>query len=283
MGSWILFANLHLKFLVMVIGFITWNVNPEIINLGFIAPRWYGLLFASTFLVGYVIMQKFFKKEGVPDKVLDTLTTYMLVATVIGARLGHVFFYEPAYYLANPIEIFYVWEGGLASHGAAIGILIALYIFAKREKRDYLWTVDRVVIVTALGGMLIRLGNLMNSEIYGHITDLPWGFIFVRDGMTDPRHPTQIYEAFSYLLIFIYLIYYYYKKDAKTANGYLLGMFLIIVFGMRFFIEFVKEDQVAFENGMMLNMGQLLSIPAVLGGAYLVWRSRKFNELPLAK
>lgn len=267
----------------MINGFITWNVNPEIINLGFIAPRWYGLLFASTFLVGYVIMQKFFRKEGVPDKVLDTLTTYMLVATVIGARLGHVFFYEPAYYLANPIEILYVWEGGLASHGAAIGIFLALYIFAKREKRDYLWTVDRVVIVTALGGMLIRLGNLMNSEIYGHITDLPWGFIFVRDGMEDPRHPTQIYEAFSYLLIFIYLIYYYYKKDAKTANGYLLGMFLILVFGMRFLIEFVKEDQVAFEDGMMLNMGQLLSIPAVFGGVYFVWRSRKFNEFPLAK
>lgn len=259
----------------MILDFITWNVDPEIFDLGFIAPRWYGLLFASAFFFGYLIMTRFFKKEGVPIKVLDTLTTYMLVATIIGARLGHVFFYDWAYYSQHPIEILYVWQGGLASHGAAIGILIAIYILSIVEKRPYLWLMDRIVIVTALGGFLIRTGNLMNSEIYGHVTDLPWGFIFVRDGMVDPRHPTQIYEALSYLAIFFYLLWYYYKKEGKTPNGYLLGMFLILVFGMRFFIEFLKEVQVAFENDMTLNMGQLLSIPLVIGGVYLVINSRK--------
>lgn len=261
----------------MILDFITWNVDPEIFDLGFIAPRWYGLLFASSFFFGYLIMQRFFKKEGVDAKVLDKLTTYMLVSTVIGARLGHVLFYQPDYYLSNPIEILYVWEGGLASHGAAIAILIGLYLFARSEKRDYLWVVDRIVIVTALGGFFIRMGNLMNSEIYGHETNLPWGFIFKRAGEQVAKHPTQIYEALSYLLIFLYLLWYYYKKDAKTANGYLLGMFLILVFGMRFIIEFVKEVQVDFEKTMALNMGQWLSIPAVLGGLYLVWYSRRFK------
>lgn len=261
----------------MILNFVSWNVNPEIIDLGFIAPRWYGLLFASAFFFGYLIMQRFFQKEGIDIKVLDKLTTYMLVSTVVGARLGHVFFYDWAYYKNHLIEILYVWQGGLASHGAAIAILIGLYFFAKSEKRHYFWAIDRVVIVTALGGFLIRMGNLMNSEIYGYETDLPWGFIFVRAGETVPKHPTQIYEALSYLAIFGYLLWYYYRKNAKTANGYLLGMFLILVFGMRFIIEFIKEDQVAFESGMTLNMGQWLSIPAVLGGLYLVWNSRKYN------
>lgn len=264
-----------------MLDFITWNVNPEIFDLGLIAPRWYGLLFASSFFFGYLIMLRFFKKENVPEKVLDTLTTYMLIATVIGARLGHVFFYDWAYYSKHLIEILYVWQGGLASHGAAVAILIAFYFFAKNEKRSYLWTLDRIVIVTALGGFFIRMGNLMNSEIYGHVTDLPWGFKFVRDfppgAVVEPRHPTQIYEALSYLAIFGYLIWYYYRKDGKTPNGYLLGMFLILVFGMRFFIEFLKENQVDFEAGMALNMGQILSIPLVLGGAFLVWNSRKFK------
>lgn len=259
----------------MILDFITWNVNPEIFDLGFIAPRWYGLLFASAFFFGYIVMLQFFKKENVPEKVLEKLTTYMLVATVIGARLGHVFFYDWAYYSQNPIEILYVWQGGLASHGAAIAIPIAIYILSIVEKRPYLWFMDRIAIATALGGFLIRMGNLMNSEIYGHITDLPWGFIFVRDGQDVPRHPTQIYEALSYLAIFGYFLWYYYRKDAKTPNGFLFGMFLILVFGMRFFIEFLKEVQVAFENDMTLNMGQWLSIPLVLVGVYLVINSRK--------
>ena len=263
----------------MILNFVTWDVNPIIFDLGFIAPRWYGLLFAASFFFGYIIMDKFFKKEGIADGVLDTLTTYMLVATVVGARLGHVLFYQPDYYFSHPLEILYVWEGGLASHGAALGIFFALYLFAKKQKVDLLWIYDRIAVVVALSGFFIRTGNLMNSEIYGHITTLPWGFRFIRDfpmgAIVDPRHPTQIYEALSYLAIFVYLINYYYKKDAKTPNGYMFGIFLIGIFGMRFLIEFFKENQVAFEQNMTLNMGQLLSIPLVLGGIYFVWRSRK--------
>jgi len=269
----------------MILEFVSWNVNPEIFSLdifGFtLAPRWYGLLFAASFFFGYLLMIKFFKKEGISEKVLDTLTTYMLIATVVGARLGHVLFYQPDYYFAHPMEILFIWEGGLASHGAAVGILIAIYIFSIKEKRSYLWTMDRIVIVTALAAVFIRTGNLLNSEIYGHITDMPWGFKFLRDYPSGadvaPRHPTQIYEALAYLFSFILLYRYYDKKDGKTANGYLFGLFLILIFGTRFFIEFLKEDQVGFEAGMALNMGQLLSIPLVIAGAILIWNSRKFN------
>ena len=267
----------------MILEFISWNVNPEIFSVdifGFmLAPRWYGLLFASSFFFGYILMLKFFDIEKIPESVLETLTTYMLIATVVGARLGHVLFYQPEYYFKHPMEILYVWEGGLASHGAAVGIVLALYIFSKREKRDFLWTTDRIAMVVALSGFLIRSGNLMNSEIYGHITDVPWAFLFVRDypigAHVDPRHPTQLYEAFGYLLSFIYLLKYYYKNDGKPARGYITGVFFVLIFGIRFFVEFLKENQVRFEEGMALNMGQLLSIPLVLIGFGLIWYSQK--------
>ncbi|OYT17545.1 MAG: prolipoprotein diacylglyceryl transferase [Bacteroidetes bacterium 4572_77] len=262
----------------MLLDFITWNVDPVIFDLGFVAPRWYGLLFAGSFFFGYILMDKFFKKEGLAEGVLDTITTYMLVATVIGARLGHILFYQPDYYFAHPIEMLYIWEGGLASHGAAVGILFGLYIFSKKQKLNLLWVYDRIAIVVALSGFLIRTGNLMNSEIYGHITDLPWGFKFIRDfpvgAFVEPRHPTQIYEALSYLAIFGYMLSYYYKKDGKTPNGYLFGIFMTGVFGMRFIIEFLKENQVSFEQNMNLNMGQWLSIPLVIIGIYFIWRSK---------
>ena len=162
----------------MVTNFIHWTVTPEIFTIGTFSLRWYGLLFAMSFAVGYVIMLQFFKKEKLPEALLDKLSIYMLVSTVLGARLGHVFFYEPANYLAHPLDILKIWEGGLASHGAAIGILIALYLFSRSSKRSYFWTLDRIVIVVALSGFFIRMGNLMNSEIYGKVTELPWGFIF---------------------------------------------------------------------------------------------------------
>jgi prolipoprotein diacylglyceryl transferase len=262
-----------------ILTFITWNPDPEIFRFGSVAVRWYGVLFALGFVVGYLILQRMFKTEGVPIKLLDSLTTYMIIGTIIGARLGHCLFYEPDYYLAHPLKIFAVWEGGLASHGAAIGIIISLIVFSYVKKKPFLWAMDHVVIVTALAGFLIRMGNLMNSEIFGHITTLPWGFIFLRASnpieAEDPRHPTQIYEALSYLLIFFYLIWYYYRKKGKPEPGYIFGMFLILVFGVRFFIEFVKEPQVGFEATMALNMGQWLSIPFVLAGIYLVLRSKK--------
>lgn len=259
----------------MILNSIVWNVDPEIFRIGGFAIRWYGLLFALGFVFGYIIIGRIFKKEKVPEKLLDTITTYMVVGTVVGARLGHCLFYEPEYYLSNPLKILKVWEGGLASHGAAIGILIALYFFSKKAKKTYLWTMDRVVIVVALAGFFIRMGNLLNSEIYGVATNLPWGFIFERWGETVPKHPTQIYEGLSYLLIFVLLYSIYLKKGIKLKDGYIFGLFLILLFSMRFLIEFIKEPQVGFEANMMLNMGQLLSIPFIIAGVVLFARSLK--------
>ena len=209
--------------------FITWNPDPEIFRIGNFAVRWYGLLFASSFFFGYLIMQKFFNKEGVPIKLLDELTTYMIIGTVVGARLGHVFFYEPSWYLAHPIKILEVWEGGLASHGAAVGIILALLVFSKVRHKPFLWVMDRIVIVVALSGFFIRMGNLMNSEIFGHPTDLPWGFLFVRssdptEGLV-PRHPTQIYEGLSYLLTFFLLWWYIITKMENLLPASFLGFF----------------------------------------------------------
>lgn len=255
----------------MFLNAIIWDVNPEIFSIGQFAVRWYGPLFASGFVFGYFIIGNIFKKEKISPKMLDTVTTYMVVGTVIGARLGHCLFYEPAYYLSDPIKILKVWEGGLASHGAAIGILIALWLFARKVNKPYIWTLDRIVIVVALAGFFIRMGNLMNSEIYGVETTLPWGFIFVRWGETVGKHPTQIYEGLSYLAIFV-LLYMLYRKYGPTIKpGLIFGLFLSTLFFMRFLIEFIKEPQVGFEETMALNMGQILSIPFILAGLYLLF------------
>ena len=258
---------------------IVWDPSPEIFEIGGFAVRWYGLFFALSFFFGYLIMLKFFNREGVPVKLLDELTTYMIIGTIVGARLGHVFFYEPEWYLAHPVKILKVWEGGLASHGAGIGIILSILIFSYVRKKPFLWVMDRIVIVVALAGFLIRMGNLMNSEIYGLPTSLPWGFMFLKsttpsDGLL-PRHPTQIYEGLSYLAIFFILWWYYYKKDGKPALGFLFGLFMILVFGMRFLIEFIKEPQVGFEKNLTLNLGQMLSIPFVIAGIILVFLSMR--------
>lgn len=259
----------------MVFGAINWDMNPEIFRIGNFAIRWYGLLFASGFFFGYLIFLRFFKKEGISVELLDKLTIYMALGTIIGARLGHCLFYEPEYYLGNPIEILKIWQGGLASHGAALGILIAMWLFARKFKKPYIWILDRIVVVVALAGSFIRFGNLMNSEIYGIETGLPWGFVFIRNLEIVPKHPTQIYEALTYLLIFILLFLIYKKTEGKPRPGMLFGLFLILVFGMRFLIEFIKEDQVAFESGMKLNMGQWLSIPLVIAGIIIILLYRK--------
>ena len=268
----------------MTLQIIPWDVNPEIFRIGSFAVRWYGLLFASGFVFGYIIMKRMFTNEGLGEATLDRLTVYVAIGTILGARLGHCFFYEPAYYLAHPGEILKVWHGGLASHGAAIGILLALWLFVRKEKKPYVWILDRVVIVVALAGALIRLGNLMNSEIYGVETTLPWGFVFLRNGENAPKHPTQIYEALAYLVTFAILLRIYWKNKGLVKPGLIFGIFLIMVFGFRFLVEYVKEDQVAFEAGMKLNMGQLLSIPFVLSGiAFLVWSLRQPKPVPQAK
>ncbi len=257
----------------MIINYITWNVNPEIFHLGSLSVRWYGLLFAAGFFFGYLIMARFFRKENIPLKELDRLTTYMVIGTILGARLGHCLFYEPSYYLSHPLEILKIWEGGLASHGAALGIILAIYLFSRKSSQSFLWTIDRIVIVVALSGVLIRLGNLMNSEIFGKPTEVPWAFVFIRDNNI-PRHPTQIYEALAYLLSFGYLLRHYYRRDGHPRPGFLFGMFLILIFTSRFFLEFFKEPQVSFENQYILNLGQSLSIPFILLGIWLVWRSK---------
>jgi phosphatidylglycerol:prolipoprotein diacylglycerol transferase len=251
---------------------VPWDPNPEIFRIGSFAIRWYGLLFASCFLFGYMIMRKMFKNEGLGEIVLDRLTIYMAVGTIVGARLGHCLFYEPEFYMRHPLEILYIWHGGLASHGAAIGILIALGVFEIKEKRGYAWVLDRIAVVVALSGFFIRMGNLMNSEIYGVETTVPWGFVFLRNNELVPKHPTQIYEGLVYLLLFFLLYRMYWREKGGHYKGLLISIFLIVVFTARFFIEFLKEDQVPFEAAMKLNMGQLLSIPFVLLGiGWLYW------------
>jgi phosphatidylglycerol:prolipoprotein diacylglycerol transferase len=250
----------------MILATIHWNVDPEIFRIGRFAIRYYGVLWALSFYLGYLIFDRFVKKEGLKEGFLDSLMVYMAIGTILGARIGHCLFYEPAYYLSHPIDILKIWQGGLASHGAAIGIVIALIIFSIKQKVSFLYVMDRVVITVALAGFLIRVGNLMNSEIYGVETSLPWGFIFDRNQELYPKHPTQLYEAFAYLLIFVMLHLIYTKSKSKPTQGLLFGLFLTTIFSARFLIEFVKEPQVEFEKAMSLNMGQLLSIPLVLAG-----------------
>lgn len=256
----------------MILNTVVWNVNPEIFSLGFITVRWYGALFAGGFVLGYFLMEYVFKKEGIPAKELDTLTTYVVIGAVLGARLGHVFFYEPAVYLQHPERILMIWEGGLASHGGAIGVLTGLWLFSRKSsKKSFIWIFDRIVMAVALAGVMIRMGNLMNSEIYGYETKLPWGFIFSRNHETLPMHPTQIYEALAYLLISLMLFREYRRDQFKPRPGKLAGLFLISLFSVRFLVEFIKQPQVNFEAGMLLNMGQLLSIPFILWGFWLLF------------
>lgn len=270
----------------MILNSIVWSPNPQLFELdipgiGTLAPRWYGLLFALGFVFGYMVMYKVFKKEKITIRILDQLATYMIIATIIGARLGHVLFYEPRDYLSDPIQILMVWKGGLASHGAAIAIIVALLIFSRVNRKPFIWIFDRISIVVALAGFFIRMGNLMNSEIFGVETSLPWGFVFVNsDPSLIAKHPTQIYEALAYLLIFIYLWRVYLVNNGKPRPGFLFAMFMILVFSFRFVVEFVKEPQVAFESTMALNMGQILSLPFILLGVLTLIFIYKKKEEP---
>lgn len=273
----------------MMIAFINWNPDSEIVNILGISIRWYGLLFASAFFLGYKLTFKMFKHEGLPDVWLEKLFMYVMIATIIGARLGHCLFYDFAYFKNHILEIFlpvrfqpsfkFIGFQGLASHGAAIGILFALWYYSKKvSKKPFLWIVDRVVLSIALAGFFIRMGNLMNSEIIGVSTSMPWGFKFLNASVSDPetpRHPSQLYEAICYLFTFVVLMYAYWKTKLKDKHGFLFGIFLTFVFTARFLIEFVKENQESFEDSMFLNMGQILSIPFILIGIFSIFRSLK--------
>lgn len=257
----------------MIIDFITWDVSPVLFSIGPLHVRWYGLMFAIGFWIGTNIVAKMFKHEGAPESWVGILLIWVVAATIIGARLGHVFFYEWDYYSQHPGEIIAFWRGGLASHGGTIAIIIAVFLFSWiTTKRSPLWTFDRLVVPIALVGALIRMGNLFNSEIYGHPTDLPWGFIYVRghEWPGVPCHPTQLYEALAYLALFGLLMWMYWRKNAEERPGLLFGVFLTWLFAARFLIEFVKNPQEAFEADMALNMGQLLSIPFIIAGVALI-------------
>ena len=263
----------------MISQYITWTADPVIID-SFVTIRWYSLMFAIGFWVGFNIVAKMFKREGAPERWLGILLIYVGVATIVGARLGHVFFYAWDYYSAHPWKILATWEGGLASHGGAIGIIIAVILFSILvTKRSPLWTFDRLTVAIALVGGLIRIGNLMNSEIFGHATTLPWGFRFVNSPEWQTMfayaacHPTQIYEALCYFALFGLMMWMYWRRNSGERPGLLFGTFLIGTFLSRFLIEFIKNDQEAFEATMTLNMGQLLSIPFVLLGIYLIIRA----------
>ena len=256
---------------------INWSVNPEVFSLGPLSIRWYGLLFISGFVLGWYIFKWFFQRESIPVTLLDPLLYTLLIGTIVGARLGHCLFYQPDYYLGSWqgfTEIFMQWKGGLASHGGTIALIFAMMWFAKRYGRkhdfDFIWILDHLAIAVCFAATFIRLGNLFNSEIYGDVTTLPWGFIFELRGETLPKHPTQLYEALSYFLLGIALILAYKFKADKLYRGFFIGTFFIGCFGMRFLIEFIKEPQVMFEQNMTLNMGQLLSIPFVLMGIGLL-------------
>jgi prolipoprotein diacylglyceryl transferase len=273
---------------------IHWAVDSQLID-GWRTPNLYGLLFVSGIVMGYFVIRKMFRAEQVEDKVLDTLVTYMVLATIVGARLGHVLFYGPYWdkiehgqvvetgYFSHPGEIIKIWEGGLASHGAAIAILIALYLFTKKvSNRSYIWILDRIAAPIAIAATFIRLGNLVNHEMVGYVTDVPWAFEFayfyneaIGNYDPTPRHPAQLYEAICYMISFGILLYLYWKLKKWQQPGFVFGSFLILIFGSRIICEFFKLGQTARDYNLPLNTGQLLSIPLVIAGIYLVMKASK--------
>lgn len=267
--------------------YIVWNPENSLLDVGFYSLRWYSLLFMLGFLFSYLILKRVFHKEGVPEDKLERLTIYVGLGAVVGARLGHCLFYDFEYYSQNIAEIFlpfrlepqFEFTGylGLASHGGAIGIVLALLLYVRNQQMNLLWVVDKLALVVPLGCFFIRMGNLMNSEVVGKPTNAAWAFIFTQVDSV-PRHPSQLYEALAYFFIFIILNILY--RRSRREKGFIFGLFLVLMFSARFLIEFLKADQVAFEAGMLLNMGQLLSIPFILAGFILLSLRHKKVEEP---
>lgn len=280
----------------MILNFIYWNPSPEIFTIpGIDWPvRWYGLMWALAFIASHFFMNRIFKAEKRSEKALDTLTLYIILGTVLGARLGHCLFYGPWFdeelangaiiegYLSHPLNILKVYEGGLASHGGALGILTAMILYCRKEKESWIWLFDRLVVVVPLAAMCIRIGNLINSEIIGKVTDVPWAFIFVQEDNL-PRHPAQLYEAIFCFFLFILMYWLWKNKRDEVGPGFMFGVLCVLLFTERFFDEFLKENQADFEGAMALNMGQWLSIPFVLIGAFMIWRSFKIKAKQISE
>jgi prolipoprotein diacylglyceryl transferase len=261
----------------MILNYIHWNPDPEIVNIFGISIRYYGLLFVGGLILCIYILGWIYKRENIPSEHLGKLSIFGMIGIIVGARLGHCLFYEPSYYLSHPLEMIlpitfppgggvkFIGYQGLASHGGALGLLIALYFYSRKTKHSMIDTIDLIAVVAALACGFIRLGNFMNSEIIGIPTTKPWGVIFERVDNV-PRHPAQLYEAISYFIIFTIMMILYNKMRDRLKNGFFFGLVLVLCFTARFIIEFVKENQVGFEDGMTLNMGQLLSLPYIVVG-----------------
>jgi len=248
-----------------------WNINPNILELGPVQLRWYGVLFVGSFFLGLWILQWVYKREGKDESVLDNFLIYVIIGAVVGARLAHCLFYEPGYYLSNPLEMLYVWKGGLASHGGMIGVLVALYLFARKHNESYLWLISRVAMPGMLTAAFVRIGNLFNSEILGLPSDKPWAIIFQRVDLI-PRHPVQIYEALSYFVILGVLVMVYRKSTTQFATKILTGLFFFLLFSVRFLLEYTKTRQATYTTDISLTIGQMLSVPfVVLGIIWIVW------------
>ncbi len=276
----------------MIMNYIHWNPDPELINILGISIRYYGLLFVSGLILSVYILSWIFKRENIPSEHLDKLFIFGMIGILVGARLGHCLFYEPSYYLSNPLEMIlpitfpsgggvkFIGYQGLASHGGALGLLIALYFYSRKTKHSMIDTIDLIAVVSGLGAGFIRLANFMNSEIIGMPTTKPWGVIFERvDNL--PRHPAQLYEMICYFIIFAIMMILYTKKRDKLKSGFFFGLVLVLIFTARFIIEFFKEDQVGFEDGMTFNMGQLLSVPYIVVGigfiVFGLWKTKKLS------
>jgi phosphatidylglycerol:prolipoprotein diacylglycerol transferase len=254
--------------------FFTWDANPVLIEFFGLKIHWYGALFATAILAGLQVMKWIFQREKINLELLDSGLMYCVFGIIVGARLGHCFFYDPTFYFSNPLKILAIWEGGLASHGGGLGVIIALYFFKRKYKIEYLWLLDRLAISTALFGFFVRFANFMNSEIIGIQTDVPWAVIFSRVDLL-PRHPAQLYESLSYLSIFIALILLYRFSDIKKHTGALFGGFLCLIFTARFGIEFVKVKQAVYTGDVWINTGQALSIPFFVVGIALLLQAWK--------
>lgn len=277
----------------MILNYIHWNPDPELINIFGISIRYYGLLFVSGLILSIYFLGRIYKRENLPSQHLEKLSIYSMIGILAGARLGHCLFYEPAYYLSHPLEMIlpvtfppdggikFTGYQGLASHGGALGLLIALYFYSRKTKHAMIDTIDLIAVVAALGSAFIRLANFMNSEIIGIPTTKPWGVIFERVDNV-PRHPAQLYEAIAYFIIFAVMMLLYYKMRAKLKNGFFFGLVLVLIFTARFIIEFVKENQVDFENNITFNMGQLLSLPYIFAGLgfmiFGLWKTKKLSS-----